>query len=725
MKFPSDLSLSSREFASIAGIEERRATRALSRAVQGYTWRGHPLSVIAQYGRGGSSGLSYLVRIDSLPADLRLRAEAMFGQDEAEEEATASNLPVPVQNHLPVSLSAAPVIASREWEWRLEVIRPALQHGKDTPERSAAIQELSNRVFMVPHKAKGHVRKSFSENTLRSWLNKYEGRGIAGLCRKSRSDKGENRVIISRSWDDAVPFTDDQKYAIQQALITRVKTIWTAAGGGKGVGGGKNGGGWRICARLASHRLIELTREAGCGFSDAQLVALCEVPRGFVEPHRNFAILALKNNDAKGFFDKALPRTRRTRYGMLPMDLVVGDVHHLDIYLSREDGSLFTPKIIAWCDLATNRMFCTLAFVEKGKGIRQGDVIASFIDMTQHPEWGMPKCLYLDNGGEYSKLGFVDDAMKLAQLAGCQDFRLGHVDDDPGMRNTVTRAANSRRKMVVNAQPYNAPAKPIEGVFAVLEAGPLAMLPGWIGGDRMKAKTKNVGKAPSPFDGDEEAFSEAFHAALDYYHTNPQDGSLKGLTPWQAFTQAVENGWRRIDVERFALQTVFASEEIREVSQGEFSYNGTFYRAERLLSLLPGTKVVLRIPHVGDRNRLPIMDLDGNFLCIAEPSTLHGFLDQAGAAERSQRTRQQNRALAVMAEEVEDIDLPEEMRKAAQLHPPAPIPDSAGTIRLSDQAEEIAKATKQLPASRTQAEDDQYRERLARSAALTKLAEAS
>ncbi|QJP12373.1 hypothetical protein G3545_01055 [Starkeya sp. ORNL1] len=83
------------------------------------------------------------------------------------------------------------------------------------------------------------------------------------------------------------------------------------------------------------------------------------------------------------------------------MQLVVGDVHHLDMVMLREDGSEAWPKAIAWLDQATNRIRLDLLLLGKGEGIRNADVIASFIRMTQDPAWGMPRGLYLDNESEY------------------------------------------------------------------------------------------------------------------------------------------------------------------------------------------------------------------------------------------------------------------------------------------------------------------------------------
>lgn len=717
------------EFSLVCGLKYRASAYALSRALNGKTWRGHSLTVVAQHGRGGSSGLSYLVRLDSLPLDLRNRAEAMFGaaSDDAPPvpalPAPATGTALAVATGAPLAFplgSAGAAATARRWEWVMEIIRPALALPKGSRERAETIAELARHAFLTPN----GDRRQFSVSTLRDWITRYEAKGLGGLERQGRADRGKARVMISRTWDTGVSFSDDVKTQIAQRLETYVKRVWKKAGGGKGKGSAKTGGGWNVCCRLATKELVKMTREGGLDLSDAKLLTLCDVPRSFVEQYRNYAILALKDNDAKAFFDTAAPRTRRTRVGMVPMELVVGDVHHLDIYLRRDDGSLYTPKIIAWYDIATNRLFYTLVFVAKGKGIRQEDVCRSYIEMTQHPEWGHPQALYLDNGGEYSKLGFVNDAMKLTQFAQCQNFRVAMVGDDPAVNDLVRRATSARHSMVVKAQPYNAPAKPIEGAFAVLEGGPLALIEGWVGGNRMKAKTKNVGREPTPFSGSEDEFRAQLATALDWYHTNAQTGSLKGKSPRETFAEAVNKGWMRTDIDLDTLHAVFATEDAREVMQGEFSYKNVTYRAHELLALQPGTKVTIRVPLVGDKSRIAVLDDEGRFLCIATPAPLFGFLDPEGAKDRGRRIKAQNKALRDMAAEVDDVDLVAEMGEAAALHPPAPIPESNGTIRLSAELEDIAQANRQLPASRAKARDEELDRRRAQAALLEQYARA-
>ncbi|HHX0887881.1 TPA: hypothetical protein ACU6E5_006037, partial [Pseudomonas aeruginosa] len=107
-----------------------------------------------------------------------------------------------------------------------------------------------------------------------------------------------------------------------------------------------------------------------------------------------YALLAMHDKDARQFFDTRVPRIRRHRDGLRPMDIVVGDVHPIDILLTRADGSTVTPRAICWLDVATQRLHVTLVQLEKGEGIKQAHVAQSFTALCS--AWGLPRQLYLD-----------------------------------------------------------------------------------------------------------------------------------------------------------------------------------------------------------------------------------------------------------------------------------------------------------------------------------------
>ncbi|QEL21645.1 hypothetical protein FQV39_02870 [Bosea sp. F3-2] len=68
---------------------------------------------------------------------------------------------------------------------------------------------------------------------------------------------------------------------------------------------------------------------------------------------------------------------------MMPMAIVVGDVHPVDIMLAREHGSTAHARAIGWLDMATNRIWLDLVLLPKGKGITNAHVIRSFVNMVE------------------------------------------------------------------------------------------------------------------------------------------------------------------------------------------------------------------------------------------------------------------------------------------------------------------------------------------------------
>jgi hypothetical protein len=67
------------------------------------------------------------------------------------------------------------------------------------------------------------------------------------------------------------------------------------------------------------------------------------------------------------------------------------------VLVRRENGTAATPKLLAFLDLATNRLFYQLVFFEARGGVRNIDVISAFVEMCKDPAFGVPQYLYCDN----------------------------------------------------------------------------------------------------------------------------------------------------------------------------------------------------------------------------------------------------------------------------------------------------------------------------------------
>lgn len=683
MTDPAATWLSVAEIAARAGVSERSVRLAIRACERGRDWRGARLAVRAVAGEtgGGAGGVSYRVREDSLPPDLRGTLPAVPGDapPPSVRETAAPALPVAAEDGAAASL----------WRFRHSVIAPILAHERGSPDRARAAEAASRIDRLDPSGRTVRV----SVRSIQRWIAAYERDGMAGLRRKPAAGRDRARVHIGRAWDEAVPFDDATRARIAEAVARDIRSLWAAT----------TDCGWPHIARLAGVTLAKETAAAGFDPGPKRLRKLCRVPRNLVERGRPHRAVAVHDRDRKRWVDESVPRIRRTREGRRPMEIVVGDVHPVDILLVRGDGSTYTPKLIAWLDWATNRVFGYPVFLPKGRAVRQEHVIEAFVAMATDERWGVPEHLYLDNGGEYNWAAFVDDAMQLNR-------RIRLLGDD----RELAGAVRARRTAVARALPYNAAAKPIESAFAVLEGGFLSLLPGWIGGDRMKKKTANLGREPAPYPGGEEAFRRSLALMLEAYETHPQSGALDGRSPRQAFAEHVAGGWKRTDIDPGALRAVFSRAETRTIRQGAFPYKGARYTARELQRLPAGTRVTVRIPVVGGDGRLAVLDERGEYLCIAEPVRGFDIFDPAGAKEAAAGRREARAGIEALRRRTDPVDLQERVAEAVGREDPAPAPERESLIDLGGAWERIGREIARCPADRRAAETADYERRQAK-----------
>jgi hypothetical protein len=275
--------ISSAELAELAGISSQNARKALSAARKGKAWRGHELAVITVDGRGGTNGRSYMVRLDSLPADLQaayaarsatagglvtLPAPAIAAGAAGGGEAPGTPLPARPDGDgdgrpaAPAGLHNRPY---KDWDWRLQAIAPALEHPRGSSERAAEIAAIARRGITGRD---GQPRR-FAPQTVWGWIRLYEQHGVAGLVRRVRKDAGARQVTVSRAWDgmaDAEGIPADSRQAIAGALYKFLRSCWRADVASRDK-----------IARLATARLIELTRPVAPHLPDAELAAACHV----------------------------------------------------------------------------------------------------------------------------------------------------------------------------------------------------------------------------------------------------------------------------------------------------------------------------------------------------------------------------------------------------------------------------------------------------------------
>ncbi|MQX38557.1 Mu transposase C-terminal domain-containing protein, partial [Roseospira navarrensis] len=644
------------------------------------------LDVIAVKGRGGRGGVCYQVRARSIPGGGGDQVTPPEPLPAPAPAATAGEvIPKDLRAPAPATLPA----------WKVRAIQRVRQAGEPgSPERARALEAVAADTLHPDGKRRG---KRVAPGTLRKWVQTYEAGGATALARKDRADRGRRRVVISRAWDDAARtagLSEEALEGIKKALETAI---------GRQFRAGHN---WQVVQLNVTPVLVEASRAAGMDLPDATLIPLCRVPRNLIEPHRHSNRAAhMYRRDAGKSAAVQVPRIRRDRSHLRPMDFVAGDVHHLDVLVRRPDGSLATPKAIAWQDLATNRLFATLVLKPRGEAVKRRDVLGSFAAMCADPRWGVPGRLYLDNGSEYALFDALADDMLALQRWFAPAMQVLDAKD---------LAAGVRK-----SRPYNPQSKVIETAFAILERTVLSQVPGHIGGDRMKKKTQNQGKDPVPYDGDFTALEAEFADFLAYYHNKPQSGHLAGKSPNDSLRAFITDGWQSVTLDPHQLEIAFSKVETRSVYPGgAFTIGGTEYRSDRLITLAgSGRKVTVRVPLIGDGGRMYVFDEEDAFLDIATEPTRYVFGDPAGAKDQARQAGILRREVAAQGQV--PADTRDSMRAVNALFP-APQPTSAGQMSINPEFQDAARRARALPDASVRVEEDRAAEGI--SSALARLA---
>jgi len=571
--------LDARAFARIADISEQAARRGLRRAAAGDCWRGHTLDV--RPGCGVRS--SWEVALSSLPTSLQA-TPLSFDQ-------VALVLP---------GAAASPAAAQARWR----VITTIVALPRRTADRRDALVEA------IRHSGK-------SRRTLLRWIARYEAHGLRGLAHARPSDAGKARVLVSRRFDRAfrlAGYEGDLLVKIAAAMRANLKGLWASRAEHAGAG---------EIERLAGFLLSELCETYGVKVPASDM----RLSRRIVERFAHFRVVNQRRNDRKAF-DDAKPRIRRDWTALEPMERVVADVKHLDVMVEREDGTAAWPKIVAFMDAGTGRVFVQPVLLERGEGVRQEHVIQAFLAMVCDPRWGFPRGLYLDNGSEFGALTKIDASLQLL--------------NDPGARTLIF------------ARPYNAAAKPIESLFARLDRYVFSMLPGYAGPQRMSKKVQTLGRPPKPFPGGWARFEETLAGMIEAHNQRPVGGQWAGRSPNDWYADKAGRGWSAARVDGLALDAAFCDRDSRRVDRGVVRIAGERYTHPELQALPSRTVVDLALPW--RRGALPLGRTRSGTWVYLEREVPYPARWIEGARESSRRQQHQVRYVAQLAREAPALD---------------------------------------------------------------------
>jgi hypothetical protein len=566
-----------------------------------------------------------------------------------------------------------------ERQWKISIIAPALAYRKRSRGRAAMLREIAR----TPQPGLNGGHKKIAISTLRGWLVEAEGDNEKALARPPRADRGRRRHLVNGTWDRACPLPVPEKRRIAAEIETYIRSEWRSGRDSE-----------RKINSLASTKLAELCRAAGWQGATPDL---CTPGLYLVRQHQECQLVAVKEKDAKNFHDHFTPRIQRSRDGLQPMDIVIGDVHPDDVYIRREDGSIATARVIAWLDLATNDFFYTLVLLPKGRGITQAHIIRSFVDMVR--EWGLPRALYLDNGSEYKFGPWIEGFRKLQGLVEAwHSFRLHLCSAAEIDAMTGEGEAAPDLPAVTRARPHNAAAKAIEGMFAALSKF-TAAIPGYVGGDRMKKRTHKQGEAPKPYPGTLDDYKHDYAECVAFYRNEKQGGTMEDKSPNERKREFFDAGWRPVTAPPEVLIAAFADTVRVRVHNGGIICGDEWYYHDDIIPMI-GQMIEVQFPKWDDRFALWI-DASGKHILIPKAASYHP-MDNAGAVEQGRRTGLQNAEIRRLAETAPKLDLMAEItRHNAALPPPPQIPEGT-PIMLGGELGRAAKAIeagKNLPAA--------------------------
>jgi hypothetical protein len=421
-----------------------------------------------------------------------------------------------------------------------------------------------------------------------------------------------------------------------------------------------------VCAA----ELMRLTVAAGVAMPKAALVEACKLNSHWVKAFWQYRPVHQFRRDHKLWSDIQQFRVQR-ELAALPMDVLYGDEHYIDVVLAPEREPV-RVHLIGWLDGASHYLWATLVILGKGQGATQKDVARSLFDVTQCARGGLPKTVVIDNGSSYDALGQGID--RLSALS--------------ALENTMRQ---------VKSLPYSPEGKGrIEGAFGILEKGFLKALEGHIGGDRMKSPTKSKGKPRDPYPHGIAQFVEAFNLAVAQYNATPQSGQLRGLSPTAMLNGKIaETGWRADKPSPEMFDLVFSKEITRDVNKGVVKIDNRPYSGPVLAELV-GEKALPVLVPLRDPEGPVIVFRDGVIHQLTHET--FGQMDGEGARKSSAMVAAQKAVMKRREGQADlTVDVPALISQSLDLSPPTANPPNNWTMVVNDKAG-------RLTAPRTEAE---------------------
>ncbi len=572
---------------------------------------------------GGRSGLRYEVLLQSLP----LHIQASFNGP-----LMAIERPLKAERHVAKDPKSYPLAKER-----YAIIERALSLPDGSPDRAAELRAVAQQ--------SGH-----GETTIRRWIKSFEAEGLAGLMRKKNAGAGQARVVVSEKFDASFLQAGHDPAVLRQLadyLDLMIRSLWASQGAYAGD------------SRIGDYAQELLRTECERRGIDLPPTVFAVNDRR-VNAWRDYKAINTKRTDAKRAKDD-MATIERDWSGYDARSIIVIDVHHIKVAVTRADGSTAWPKLIGYFDPATQMIFPHLVLCDQGRSISREHVIEGLIKMATMRSWGFPQTLYIDNGSENGALDRLQPALEM-------------LNQHEG-------------RTIIRAIPYNANAKPIEPLFKRLNRFVFSQIKGFGGSNRTK-KTQNVGKALIPFQGSWEEFQRQVYTLIAAFHTKPIGGKWGGKSPNELFQEKIDAGWRPVLADEMSLDAAFCDRVTRRRGRDGIVFNGQRYTHDELLALPKGSEIEFCIPWRAGEAPIAIIPDAGPVKLL--PAYAWGALDKDGARAAAQLRKVQKKALRKMEAETVPVDPVEIAGQIAARAAPIVVPGRAHVLDQGSAVQSVA-----------------------------------
>jgi hypothetical protein len=583
-----DTWLSTKEFASLAGVADRVARRILARAATGSAWRDAQLAVRKSKVPDGSDGSHrYAVLLTSLPTRLQAKYYRQQPGGELREK---------IADHADA--------IEQDRRGKRSIPKPWTKEEREA--RHAAFSQLPT-VFQEEAKRRQKAVWFFeSLSTLGSSLReRYElaarEAGVSvptirrwAACRSL--DRGDWIVALApkrREYYQTAEFSQEARDYIEseyfQLTGPALKSVY--------------------------RRAVRKANQVGAAIPSYQTVKRW-INSAF--PHW-YHVLKREGQEAS---ERLYPAQQRD-YSMLRIHQVwCGDGRKADVFCRFEDGTVSRPIVLAFIDVRT-RVF--LGYII-GR-TESADLIRLSFKAAAERSGALPEEAYIDNGR-----GF---ASKMLTGGVPNRFRFKVKAEDPlGVFPLLGIK-------VIWAQPYAGRSKPIESAWRQLAEAEKRFPGAWCG-NRPDAKPEDFDpKNAVPV----QKYRELIDATIAEYHERPHRGdAMNGRSPRQCYEELIQQTPVRHPTAEQLRLCLLAGEQVkldpRDCSVRVLSNR---YWSEKLANLSPRTPYTVRFNPEDATEPVAIYQGD-RFLCEARLIDRTGFRDQQAAKDHLRAKREFQKA---------------------------------------------------------------------------------